>query len=238
MRKPIEQELREPWTDKLPAVGGAGRAVGKHLMTPRERMWQAMKQLNRKGDWTISQVTDLAHPVELSSVKTYVDSLVTAGLVERKAEQQGQGAKKVGLAKGTGNSFEAIPHRMLVSWHEAPRLTREGRVVTQGLGNLAMWRCARIRKVFTPSQLATEASVGEIQVKLSTAKQYCLALEKSGYFKLLKKGHGGGVESQYQLIRDTGPIAPAITRAKVVFDRNIGELQPLQTAQELCDELG
>jgi len=233
MRKPIEQELREPWTDKCPKVGGAGRAVGKNLMTPRERMWQAMKQLNRKGEWTVSQVTDLAHPVELSSVKTYIDSLVTAGLVSRQADKQ---AHTVQRTTGKGCSFDSIPHRMLVSWHEAPRLTREGKVVTQGLGNLAMWRCARIRKVFTPSQLATEASVGEIQVKLSTAKQYCI--EKSGYFKQLQTGSGRHVESQYQLIRDTGPIAPAITRAKVIFDRNTGALQPIQTPQELCDELG
>lgn len=228
MRKPIEQELREPWTDKCPKVGGAGRAVGKNLMTPRERMWQAMKTLNRKGDWTISQVVDLAHPVELSSAKTYVDSLVIAKLVERKADKQEQ----------VGRTFTSIPHRMLVSWHEAPRLTRDGKVVTQGMGNLAMWRCARIRKKFTPSQLANEASVGDIQVKLSTAKAYCIALEKSGYFKQLVKGSGRFAESQYQLVRDTGPIAPAITRAKVIFDRNTGALQPIQTPQELCDELG
>lgn len=226
MRAPIHSELREPAKRKnLPKTGGVGQAAGKVLMTPRERMWQAMRMLNRKGDWTISQVTDLAYPVELSSVKTYVDSLVKASLVARKEETQGKNEQ--------GNHWEAVPHRLNVNWHHAPRVNREGRIVTQGLGVLAMWRAARIRKQFSPSELARDATVGEIKVALSTAKQWCIALEKSGHFKLLRKGTGNTVESVYQLVRDTGPHAPAITRAKVVFDRNLGALSTIDTADEV-----
>jgi hypothetical protein len=229
MRKPIEKELREPWTDKCPKAGGAGRAAGLNLMTARERMWQAMLKLNRKqGSWTMSQIEDLAAPCDITSVRDYIDCLVAGKLAERLVDKQ---------TPGKGEGFSSVPHRLLVTWAWAPRLTKEGKVVTQGFGQLAMWRVARIRKTFVPSQLSDEASTPALSVKLSTAKQYCLALEKAGYLKLLSKGKGG-IESHYQLIRDTGPQAPAITRAKVIFDRNTGAMQPLQTAQELCDELG
>lgn len=230
MRKPINAELRAPATDKLPARGGVGHAAGKVLMSARERMWSAMLTLNRKGDWTISQVTDLAYPVELSSVKTYVDSLEKAGLVVRKASAQTKDA-------ANGSKFTSIPYRLTVNWPQAPRIDREGKVVTQGLGVLAMWRAARIRKAFKPSELARDASVGEIVVKLSTAKQYCIALAKSGHFAITKKGTGASVESEYRLINDTGPHAPAITRAKVVFDRNKGCVQTIESAEEIINAL-
>jgi hypothetical protein len=229
MRKPIEKELRAPSTRHIAPIGNAGAASGKVLMTARERMWQAMRSLGRKGDWTISQVTDLAYPCELSSVKTYVDSLCKAGLVVRKQAVQGKNE--------AGNKWASIPHRLAVTWPQAPRVDRDGKVVTQGLGVLAMWRAARIRKVFTPSELARDATIGEVQVKVTSARQYCIALEKSGHFKLLKKGQGRYVESQYQLLKDTGPHAPAITRAKIVFDRNEGCLKPIESAQEVCDAL-
>lgn len=228
MRKPIDQELREPVASTrhpIAKVGGVGQLSGKALMTPRERMWQAMRSLNRKGDWSIAQVTDLAYPVELSSVKTYVDSLVKAGLVTRQEVKQGKNE--------AGSKWAAVPHRLAVTWPSAPRIDREGKVVTQGLGVLAMWRAARIRKCFTPSELARDASVGQIQVKLSTAKQYCIALSKSGHFALVKKGTGSTVESQYKLARNTGPHAPAITRAKVVFDRNEGAMATIDSAEDV-----
>jgi hypothetical protein len=38
-------------------------------------------------------------------------------------------------------------------------------------------------------------------------------------------------------VRNTGPHAPAITRRKVVLDRNTGTVSELQTAQEVADEL-
>jgi hypothetical protein len=46
-----------------------------------------------------------------------------------------------------------------------------------------------------------------------------------------------GVPARYRLVRDTGAHAPAITRRKVVFDRNLGEFSYQESEQEVCDGL-
>jgi hypothetical protein len=229
MRKPIEQELRAPATPKLPTLGGVGQAGGQILMSPRERMWSAMIKLtnSKARRFTPNEISDLAHPVLVGSVIDYLEALAKAGLAERVQAQQGRAAN---------GDFEATHWRLLVKWAQAPRINAKGMVVTQGLGVLAMWRAARIRKEFTPSELARDASVGAIKVSHDTARQYCLALERSGHFKFISKGRGG-IESRFKLVNNTGPHAPAITRAKVVFDRNQGALLTIDTPQDVCDAI-
>lgn len=227
MRKPITEELRQPPERRgLPRVGGVGQGSGQLLMTPRERMWAAMLKLtNKSGQFAPVQVEDLAHPVTLDAVTDYLEALEKAGLAVKCAEQGNSAA-----------GFVSSSWRLTVNWPAAPRINKAGSVVTQGLGVLAMWRAARIRKQFRPSELAADASVGAVKVTLATAKQYCLALERSGHFAFVAKGKGG-IESVYRIARDTGPHAPAVTRSKVVFDRNAGTLHCVQTAAELINEM-
>lgn len=227
MRKSIEKELQQPANRALPGKAIYGQAAGKALMSPRDRMWAAMIKLhNKAGGFSPIDVRDLAEPAELDTVLSYLEALAKARLAEK---LQGQGRKDNG-------DMTASRWRLLVNWSQAPRVNKDGKVVTQGLGVLAMWRIARIRKTFSPSELAREASAGEITVKLGTARQYCLALVRSGHFVFVSKGKGG-IESVFRLVNDTGPHAPAVTRAKVVFDRNKGALQPIESAQEVCDAL-
>ena len=68
------------------------------------------------------------------------------------------------------------------------------------------------------------------------ADTYVNALSRAGYFRTMRPSKPK-VPAQYRLIRDTGHQAPAITRRKVVFDRNTGAFAELQTAQEVCDGL-
>jgi hypothetical protein len=231
MRKPIEVEMRAPATDKLPARGGIGQAAGKVLMSPRERMWSAMIALtNKQGYFCPTQIEDLAYPIERKSVEEYMEGLTAARLVEKVDPK----------SRKDDGKFLHTRWKLLVNWPQAPRIDVHGRVVTQGLGVLAMWRTARIRKIFTPSELARDASVGAITVQLTTARKWCLALERSGHFKCLIVGKGmgkGGIESQYKLVKDTGPHAPAIKRVKTVYDRNFGTLQPIESPQEVCDAM-
>jgi hypothetical protein len=227
MRKPIEQELRAPATAKLPAHGGVGQASGQTLMSPRERMWAAMIKLtNTAGKFTPNEISDLAHPALVGTVIDYLEALEKARCAKRLGPQ----------GRAANGDFSKTHWQLLVNWAQAPRINASGVVVTQGLGVLAMWRAARIRREFTPSQLAQDASVAAVTVKLSTARQYCLALERSGHFSFITRGKGG-IESHFRLAKDTGPHAPAITRAKVVFDRNHGLLLPIESPQEVCDAL-
>lgn len=235
MRKSIERELHQPAERKglQAARGGVGQAAGLKLLSPRERMWAAMRKLTNlaKGDdrtFSASQVCDLANPCHIDSVGDYLAALEKAGLVELAAEQG---------RKANGGDFSSRQWRLLVNWPEAPRLNKQGQVVTQGLGALAMWRAAYIRKVFTPNDLAMDASVGQVKVNVSTAKKYCQALVASGHFKYEVKGKAGQ-PSKLRLVRYTGPHAPAITKAKVVFDRNEASHIVVETPQETCDQLG
>lgn len=227
MRKSIEKELQAPISRKATPKAIYGQAAGKTLMSPRDRMWAAMIKLhNKAGGFSPSEVQELAEPVEFDTVCSYLNALTKAKLAEKVS---GQGRRNDG-------DMTATRWRLLVNWSQAPRVNKLGKVVTQGLGVLAMWRVARIRRTFTPSVMAREASAGQITVKLSTARQYCLALVRSGHFDFVSKGKGG-IESVFKLVNDTGPHAPAVTRAKVVFDRNEGELKPIESAQEVCDAL-
>ena len=228
MRKPITQELKQPPARRaLQKVGGVGQATGQVLMNPRERMWSAMLKLSKAQDsFAPTQVEDLASPVSLEAVLDYLEALAKANL----AEKVGQQKTEPGVTGATASQW-----RLLVKWAVAPRINKHGRVVTQGLGVLAMWRSARIRKQFTPNDLAMDANAISPLVKLDTARQYCIALARSGHFACLSKGKGG-TPSVYRLVRDTGPHAPAITRSKVVFDRNAATLHPIETPDELINQ--
>jgi hypothetical protein len=230
VRKPITQELQQPPARReLQRVGGVGQASGQVLMTPRERMWSAMLKLsNKAGGFTPSEIEDLASPITIYSVLDYLEALAKAQLAEKLSDQ----VIKPGRAGVTSTRW-----RVLVKWPTAPRLNKSGHVVTQGLGVLAMWRAARIRKTFTPNELCMDANATTQLVSLATARQYCIALERSGHFAYVTKGKGGK-PSTFRIVRDTGPHAPAITRAKVVFDRNAATLHPIQTAEELINEQG
>jgi hypothetical protein len=233
-RKPIEKETVAPLARKALASRdrGIGQASGTKLLSPRERMWAAMIKLTNlnKVDrtFTVFDVTDHAYPCDHTSVGDYLAALQKAKLVEL-VEEQGR--------KGNGGDFSHRRWRLLVNWAQAPRINKAGQVVTQGMGVLAMWRAARVRKTFTPNELAADASVGEIVVSVDTARQYCCALVKSGHFAYLLKGKGGKT-STLRLVKDTGPHAPAITKAKVVFDRNLATHIVVDTPQETCDQLG
>lgn len=212
-RKPIQQEA-------LPGADGK-------LRTPRDRMWAAMLKLTRKqGFFTPADIEHEAHPVSRDAVQEYLRVLTVAELVEKVAEQ----------GRSAGAQFTSSKWRLLVQWHMAPRINAQGKPITQGLGVLAMWRAAKVHKRFKPSDLALAATSGPVVVSLTSARIWCLALARSGHFKCVSLGKGG-TESVYVMANDTGPHAPAITRAKVVFDRNTGVLQLTDTEQEVAHAL-
>lgn len=106
----------------------------------------------------------------------------------------------------------------------APRLTKEGAPVTQGGGTLNMWRSMRILTEFSPQDLVEHSTTSTVEVPLNTAKAYCSALMKAGYFRVLKKAKPPLTPAKYRLIRDTGPKAPQIQRVKQVFDPNLNKV--------------
>lgn len=199
----------------------------KGLKTPRERVWEALLHLHEKVcSFTKDEVQDNCEPmVRWDVVDDYFDDLEAFGYLKRE-EVASPSKRKVGT-----------PIRFLLAKveGEAPRLSRgTGKVVTQGSGTEAMWRAMKVLPVFDYMDIARAATLGSLVVKPQTAKSYVLALARADYLIVVKPAKPG-TPGRFRLGRNTGPHAPAITRKKVVFDRNTGTSSDLQTAQEVCD---
>lgn len=192
------------------------------LRTPRERMWAAMKTL---VEFNATEIEDRAHPITRNSACEYIGCLVEAGYVKQlQANGQREGSHKFAAARYKVIKFAAITPTF-------------GKAAQPNIGQLAMWRAMKIRRTFDAQQIANDASQGGVNCELGTAKTYCKRLRAAGYLAEHKKAHNGGGLTVYRLAKDTGPLPPAITRTQIVFDRNSGEMTPLQTAQEVCDAL-
>jgi len=192
------------------------------LRTPRERMWSAMKTL---VEFNATEIEDRAHPITRTSVCEYIGCLVEAGFVKQlQANGQREGSHK----------FAAARYKVLKMAAITPTF---GKGALPNVGVLAMWRAMKVRKVFDARQIAADASHGGVNCELGTAKTYLKRLCAAGYLAVHKKAHNGGGLTVFRLAKDTGPLPPAITRTQVVFDRNTGEMTPIQTAQEVCDAL-
>ena len=206
-RKPIEVETRG-------------------LLTPRQRVWIAVRKL-RKG-FTVWTVQDACNPmVEFGICRDYLRDLEASAFIARSKDSvpvPGKGIKR------SAPEFDLVKDQF-----DAPRL-RRGKVITGGAGMQAMWTAMKVHKRFTCDQLASAASFEGMEVKLKTAMNYVGALTKSGHLKVITPA-AKDKPGVYALVKNTGAYAPAITGLKCVFDRNTGELAPMQTPQEVCDGL-
>lgn len=194
------------------------------MLTPRERVWRAVRQL-KAYPFTIELVQDSTLPlVSIDAVQGYLLELCQAGYLQKLGEQG-----RVGPSK-----FDEISFKLLKDSFEAPRVATLGRRVTQGTGTLAMWRAMKALKVFDYRDVQRAASQGTCIVSAQTAKSYVLALDRAGYFRTVREAQPG-TPGRFRLVVDTGAHAPAITRRKAVFDRNLGKFTWQQPAQEGCE---
>lgn len=194
------------------------------MLTPRERLWAAARKLRT---FTLMQWQDATKPVVLfATCETYLDCLVAGGYLKPidAPHQRPRGG------------FGEVRYQLVKDALDAPRLDRKGKPVTQGQGTLAMWRAMQILKTFDWHDVQCAASLPHAPVKAQTAKSYVKALAAAGYFQTLQESKPG-TAARFRLVRRTGAHAPAITRRKVVFDRNKGEFAWQESEQEVVDGL-
>lgn len=194
------------------------------LRTPRERMWSAMRTL---VNFTPTEIEDKAHPIKRGAVTDYLEGLVKAGYVGCVAPTD----------RRASGHFRPTQYQVIKFAAVTPQVDKNGAPVQVNLGVMAMWRSMKVRKVFDAELVATDATQGSVTCTLWTAKSYLTQLSKAGYLKVERAASNGGGLARYRLVRDTGPLPPAVTRAKVVYDRNTGELHAVATPQEVCDAL-
>lgn len=185
---------------------------------PRQRIWEQIR-IHRER----FQVYMIARRSEVDdeSVKTYLKCLEKGGYI----------------VKLTDVKFEQADYQLITdNGIEAPRLTRDGQPVTQGLAQEAMWRCLRMLGAMDYRQLAIHASSAGVEVKETSAKRYVLALKKAGYLQVTQPAgrRKGALETLALIPRmNTGPRPPQIQRVGVVYDPNINKVMHADEPEEM-----
>lgn len=201
------------------------------LQTPRERIWTAVRELaqvDKTGTFGALDVQDATEPlVKFGVAAAYLRHLSKAGYLGE--------VKPARPMREHGNRVSAPVYRLVKDQGEPPRVGQTG-TVQQGLINEAMWRAMKVLKSFDYRDIVASASIPGFEVAEVTAQKYVNYLARAGYFQTLRAATRM-LPGRYRLERKTGPHAPSITRAKVVLDRNTGEVIHLETAQEVCDGL-
>jgi len=177
----------------------------------RDAIWAAIREL---VIFTVRDIWLLTH-LSKASIQDYLQGLTAAGYTEvdgTRPADYGSRANVYKLTRDVGI--------------EAPRVRRDGSLVTQGLGRELMWRTMRILGEFSARDLAVTASTEDCQVAEKEAKDYSHFLHKAGYLALVRAGKGtgnGGVLNRYRFIkaRFSGPKPPMIQRVKAVYDPNL-----------------
>lgn len=182
----------------------------------RQRVWEAIRKL--RDQFTVYQVARLSG-VDDETALTYVRSLEYGEFLTCDTPKDAAigSTKRYSLQRDNGV--------------EAPRLTKDGKPVQQGMGTEAMWRSMRIAGDFTCRELVAHAHAAGISVSEDTANSYIRALKLAGYVEVLTaaktKGIGKGkTMARYRLVtgRYTGPRPPMVQRTKSIYDPNLGRV--------------
>lgn len=172
----------------------------------RQAIWEEIRA-QRQG-FTLTSLA-AATDIHKDTIRSYLQGLEAAGYIHRTFESPISGYH---LERDVGV--------------EAPRVTKDGKPVTQGSGREQMWRTMKIMGDFSWRDLAIAASTEAVVVAESDAQDYCGNLAKAGYLVVVVKGKGtgkGASPSRYRFnrIRNTGPRPPMVQRLKSVFDPNL-----------------
>lgn len=184
----------------------------------RQRIWEQIR-LHRE----LFQIDTIARQAKADNdtTKDYLRALELGGYI----------------VKLTNNAFERAEYQLIRDIGiEAPRLTRSGKPVTQGLRQEAMWRCLRMLGPMDARQLAAHASSAGVEVKEETARRYVKALKRAGYLQVVHPcDRRRGKLEVLQLIprMNTGPRPPQVQRVKTVYDPNLNKVMHADEPEEL-----
>ena len=145
---------------------------------------------------------DLDVRLTLPSISEYLLGLEKAGYLARLNAPKRGASVMYALVRDTGI--------------DAPRVRKDGTLVTMGQGRRQIWNAMQVLKEFSPRDLAFNSSTPDHVVAESEAKTYCAALCAAGYLV-------GRASGRYTLIGAmwTGPNPPQIQRTKQVYDPNL-----------------
>lgn len=182
----------------------------------RQRVWEELRK--QKGTFEVYPIARASNADD-EVVKTYLQCLRAGDYVEI-VKQQRFGKSTYRLIRDTGL--------------EAPRLTRKGEPVQQGLISEAMWRTLRILDVMDARQLQNYVAASGLDVTLTYVKRYLTMLKKAGYLQVVQAGNPHRMERiRLKPAMNTGPRAPQVQRVKTVYDPNLNQVMYAEDPEEL-----
>lgn len=200
------------------------KADGAPILYGIEHYWRVMRALGADGGaFTVRQIFDHSNCSSQSAIRDYLRRLIQAEYVEA-----------LGLATDD-DGIERVSYRLLKRPRTAPSLRRDGSAGRQGRGQAQMWNAIRGLSTFTAQEIAVAATTDECVIAATTAKSYLLTLARAGYLSTAEPG-GPNKPTVWRLkpSMNTGPLAPKILRAKLVWDANrekiMGDLLATQVA--------
>jgi predicted transcriptional regulator len=183
----------------------------------RQRIWEEL----RKQAGQAFEIYPIARRsnVDDETLKTYLQCLTAGGFIERVS----------------GKKYDICQYRLLKdSGTEAPRLTRKGEPVKQGLGVEAVWRTLRIMGELDVSILHQHVSVAGVDITVTTVKRYICALRKAGYLETTVKSTPHRMERfRLKASMNTGPRPPQVQNVKTVYDPNLNKVMYAEDPEEL-----
>lgn len=177
----------------------------------RQAIWDIIRAQNG-AEFTACTIEMVIH-LQQSSIRDYLAGLIKAGFLE---------------SMPSGERFQAVKYRLIRdNGIEAPRVRKDGSLVTQGMSREQMWRSlwifAQKGRPFTYRDLTLFASIDSSPVSESDAKSYCYYLHKSGYLVEVQAGGPGKlIVYRMPIKRWTGPKPVEVQRTKRCFDPNTG----------------
>lgn len=180
----------------------------------REAAWAAMRKLKQ---FSIDDL-EIATREKRRTLATYVASLRNGGYLELVGNELSSRSLRANQNLNHGDIYRLVKNVGI----EAPRVRRDGSLVTAGRGRKNMWRVIKVMSEFDFHEVAMQASVDDVTVSRNEAKDYVGHLHKAGYLRLVRKSKPG-TAARYKLIKSrfTGPKPPMIQRVKHVYDPNL-----------------
>ncbi|WP_142848378.1 hypothetical protein [Telmatospirillum sp. J64-1] len=174
----------------------------------RQGIWEAIRR-HRDGftATSLAQATD----INRAMITTYLSGLQAAGYIRQVGTETVAGTRLV-------RKIFALDKDIGI---EAPRVTRTGQPVTQGLAREQMWRTMKMLGDFTAADLAAAASTESHPVAEIDAEDYCKHLTKAGYLQVMGKRP---MRWRFVKARNTGSQAPMVQRIKSVYDPNLRQV--------------
>ena len=183
----------------------------------REHYWKVACQFGAKG-FTLGQLAGCTNGVAVTTVAKWIEDMRRMGFI-----------KQIGETKtpfGTRANVYAVAKKSA----KAPVARDPDYQGLRGRMRQQMWTAMRVLPAFSQRELVVTASTDVVMVSDASAKAYCRHLVNAGVLQIVKPcERGGGAGSSAAVYRlkksaNSGPQAPRIFAAAIVFDPNRAEI--------------